>query len=125
MYLLSCILKIHYMKNTFTFFNACFLISIMLMMQACPKKTEYNIRFVNQHSKSFKNVTIGGNNIGTVNSGATSDYTKVPDAKGSYSGLATDSSASFSGEYTLTGTGKLRFSLTLSASQQFTITKDQ
>ena len=113
------------MKNTFTFLNASLLVCLMLIIQGCPKKTEFDGRFVNQNGKSFKNVTIGGNNIGVVNAGTTSDYTKVPNGSGTFSGLATDSSETISGSYSITGTGKVRFSITMNAANQFTVSIDK
>jgi hypothetical protein len=96
-----------------------------ISMTSCTKKTDMEVRFSNQYSKGFKNVTIGSDNFGTVNAGQVTSYMSIPDGSGNISGISTDSTQKLNGTYSLSGTGTHHWTATLSSAGTLSMQEDK
>lgn len=97
--------------------------ALLLPFTACVKEN-HQVRFRNYFRETITNVVIGSANIGTVPAGSTSGYKSINTGNFSISGQ-TQNSGPLTGSGTLSGKGKHKWTVTLSAQGTIAISEDK
>jgi hypothetical protein len=87
------------------------------------KKTEHQLRFLNNYALVMHHVQAGNVPLGEVNPGQTTAYSKIPEGDFSVSGNYANGNLEGSG--TVHGRGKHQWTLTLNPDKTLTITENK
>jgi hypothetical protein len=96
---------------------------LMLAFMSCMKE-DHQVRLTNNFSRTINNVHIGTASLGSVGPGQTSGYQPIQTGNFSISGQ-TDNGQNLSGSGTISGKGKHKWTVTLSASGSVSMAEDK
>jgi hypothetical protein len=99
------------------------LVSALFLLTCCVKD-DHTVRFKNDFNKTINNVVAGTAQLGTVAPGNTSDYKSINTGEFKISGSAA-TGEQLTGEGTITGKGKHRWTITLSPSGIVSMSEDK
>ena len=81
--------------------------SVVLFAVSCKKPAEHSIRVKNASSLSYQNITLGSLTFSDIKAGTATEYKAIPEGTYSIGGDIT------SNPFTLSGTGKHKWSITI------------
>ena len=94
----------------------------VLFFTSCLK-ADHSLRVKNSYSQPFTNVTVDGTSYGPISVGGTTDYKPLEEGDFTISGTTTTGSQ-LSGSGKVTGKGKHKWTMTITAAGGVSIVKD-